>query len=65
MRLIAEPSEKMWTHSHSGHLQILTPKVIDRGSINKRFDRSLQPLGICVIHLVAKVIDRTEKRDRS
>jgi hypothetical protein len=59
----------MWTHSHcGGHLQVLTPKVIDRESINQIFDRSLQPLGICVIHSETKVIDRAfgyKKCDRS
>ncbi len=52
--------EKCGPISHSkGHLQVLTPKVIDCGSINKRFDQSLQPLGICVIHSKAKVINHT------
>jgi hypothetical protein len=59
----------MWTHSHGGgHLQVLTPKVIDRESINQIFDRSLQPLGICVIHSETKVIDHAfgyKKHDRS
>jgi hypothetical protein len=32
-----------------GHLQVLTPNVIDRGSINKVFDRSLKPLCRCVV----------------
>jgi hypothetical protein len=52
------PTEKMWIHLHSeGHLQVLTPNVIDRGSINKVFDRSLKPLCRCVIQLEAIVID--------
>jgi hypothetical protein len=50
----------MWTHSYiEGHLQVLTHKVIDRGSIKKMFNLSLQPLGIFVIHSEAKVINRT------
>ena len=40
------------------HLQVLTPNVIDRGSINKVFDQSLKPLCRCVIQLEAIVIDR-------
>ena len=28
-------------HTVPGHLQVLTPYAIDRGSINKRFDRLL------------------------
>ena len=40
------------------HLQVLTPNVIDRKSINKVFDRSLKPLCRCVIQLEAIVIDR-------
>ena len=59
MRSITIPSEKMWTHSHNeGHLQVLTPKVIDRRSINKVFDQSLKPLCRCVIQSDAIVIDR-------
>ncbi len=58
-RSIAKPSGKMLTHSHSeGHLQVLTPKVIDHSSINKIIDRSLKPLCRCVIQSEAKVIDR-------
>ena len=57
-RLINILSEKMWTHSHSeGHLQVLTPKVIDRGSINKVFDQSLKLLYRCVIQSDAIMID--------
>ncbi len=56
---ITKPSAKMWTHSHNeDHLQVLTPKVIDRRSINKVFDRSLKPLCRCVIQLEGLVIDR-------
>jgi hypothetical protein len=40
-----------------GHLQVLTPNVIDHGSINKVFDRSLKPLYRCVIQSEAIVID--------
>jgi hypothetical protein len=53
------PLEKCGPISHSeGHLQVLTSYAIDRGSINKRFDRSLQPLCRCIIQLEAIVIDR-------
>jgi hypothetical protein len=49
----------MWTYSHNeGHLQVLTPNVIDRESINKVFDRSLNPLCRCVIQSKGLVIDR-------
>jgi hypothetical protein len=49
----------MWTHSHNeGHLQVLTPNVINRVSINKVFDRSLKSLCKCVIQSEAIVIDR-------
>jgi hypothetical protein len=49
----------MWILSHNeDHLQVLIPNVIDRGSINKVFDRSLKPLYRCVIQLEAIVIDR-------
>jgi hypothetical protein len=41
-----------------GHLQVLTPKVIDHESINKIFDRSLKPLSRCAIQSEAIVIDR-------
>ena len=58
MRSITIPFAKMWTHSHSeSHLQVLTPNVIDHGSINKVFDRSLKPLCRCVIQLEGLVID--------
>ena len=59
MRSITIPSEKMWAHSYSeGYLQVLTPNVIDRKSINKVFDRSLKLLYRCVIQSEAIVIDR-------
>jgi hypothetical protein len=47
-----------------GHLQVLTPNVIDRGSINKIFDRSPQPLSRCVIHSEVKVIDHTFSNEK-
>jgi ligand-binding SRPBCC domain-containing protein len=58
-RSITIPSEKMWTHSHNeGHLQDLTPSVINRVSINKVFDQLLKPLCRCVIQSEVIVIDR-------
>ena len=39
------------------HLQVLTPNVIDRESINKVFDQSLKLLYRCVIQSDAIVID--------
>jgi hypothetical protein len=47
-----------------GHLQVLTPQVIDHEFINKIFDRSLQPLSRCVIHSEAKVIDHTFSNEK-
>jgi hypothetical protein len=36
MRSITIPFKKMWTHSHSeGHLQVLTPNVIDLDPLKK------------------------------
>ena len=62
---ITKPVEKCWPMSLSkGHLQVLTPKVIDHESINKIFDRSLQPLSRCVIHSKAKVIDHTFSNEK-
>ena len=58
-RSIAKLSGKMLTYSHSvGHLQVLTPKVIDHLAMNKIVDRSLKRLCRCVIQSKAIVIDR-------
>jgi hypothetical protein len=52
------PLQKCGPISHNeDHLQVLTPNVINRGSINKVFNRSLKPLCRCVIQLEAIVID--------
>ena len=64
------PLQKCGPISHNeDHLQVLTPKVIDHGSINKIFDRSMQPLCRYVIKSEAIVIDRScgykKKCDRS
>jgi hypothetical protein len=47
-----------------GHLQVLTPKVIDHDSINKIFNRSLKPVSRFVIHSEAKVIDHTFSNEK-
>ena len=53
------PLQKCGPISHNeDHLQVLTPKMIDRRSINKVFDRSLKPLCRCVIQSEGLVIDR-------